>query len=174
MPIISSVVAQVTLNGDGSVRVREEHTDHTGEVWMERYNTPSHTEELVEGVVTMVPVDHTLALAGNASKVLTYMSRAEAVAFESHVLSGNSPETFDRRHNNAAALVKPLLRAFMQIDDPVRALKTARWIRDNLGNTQLDTQVPVAVRQKIRARIANLVSMEAALEADATHIVEVK
>jgi len=40
MSIINSVVTQITLNGDGTVRIREEHTFDTGEKRNFRYNSP--------------------------------------------------------------------------------------------------------------------------------------
>lgn len=160
MAIISSTVAQTTLNGDGSIAVREEHTFHNDVKRPWRYDA-------LDGA------DHSLLLPSHAVKIEAREKARELGNFARWLADNRNPANFDRQHNTAGALIKPLIKGFMSVEDPVRALKMARWIRDNLSDAQLDGRVPVAVRQKVQSRIINLMSMEAALEADASHIVKV-
>lgn len=113
MPIESSVVAQTTLNGDGSIAVREEHTFHNSVKRHFRYDA-------------MGGANHSLSLSIHATLVLQKEKERELGDFTAWLVKNRDPASFDRQHNTADALIKPLLRVFMNIKDPVRALKAAR------------------------------------------------
>lgn len=161
MPITSSVVAQISSEPGGLVRVREEHTDHTGKVW----TPPSYKG--VRGA------DHSLLLAAHAEKLLISIKRDERDALGQQLLDGvTTPETWTMVHITLAEMVRPILRAFMNMSPDV-ALTLARWVDADLTDDQIEQKTSVVVRQKVRARITNILSIQVALVDDANHIVEV-
>lgn len=160
MPIVSSIVAQTHDRGDGVTRVREVHTFHNGVKRNRRYKAATG-------------IDHTILLVPHAVTIAAKEIADEAANFEAFIEAGGSPDGFTRDHHTASAFIKKMIRAFMKTRDPLLALPVARWMKNNLTNTQIDAKVPFETRQKVRSRITNLLAMQDQLEDDVNHIVKV-
>ena len=159
MPIVSSIVAQVMSEPRGRERVREVHTDHNGKKWTKRYKTTAG-------------LDHTLLLTAHAVEVLKAIKKDEREMLQHRLEEGADPASVPLVHLTKRQSIKPIIRAFMATD-PQAAMLLVKHLRDNFTNAELDLELPVAVRQKVRQRITGILSMETALEDDKGLIVEV-
>lgn len=161
MTITDRIVAQTTLNGDGSTRVREEHTFHTGDVRHYRYDAETG-------------LDYNLALPVHEIIMLKREKARELGDLRYRLIrNGESPSDFKREHNVAADFVEPILRAFMDITNPVQAVNIAKWIDTKLSDEQIEAVVSLAIREKVRQRIANILVMETTLLLDDDYVVKV-
>lgn len=154
MPIVHTEIGLDSLQADGKKHVHEYHVDHTGK-WH-----PRHMHD--------VPADaDSLAIAlARVPEVERGLRDGERDRIESEVGEGADPATLPRDHLTARQAIKPIVRAFMQMD-PDKAIRAAKFIRGKLANAALDAEVGPAIRQRIRQRVAGILAIEAELEADA-------
>lgn len=158
MPITTSVIVHDSAQASGKRRITELHTWHDGRPQHYHYNAPASHD----------------ADASMAARVIKYNARAitdEKQAVEENIAGGEAPSIViaKLRHNTPRQVLRALLRGFMNIEDAPQAIRLAKFIRDNISNTDLNAEIGSAARQKIRNRVVNLITMETdwlAAEAD--------
>ena len=158
MAIISSVIAHDSIQASGKRRITERHEWHDGIVDNYHYNAPAA---------------HDAAVA-MAARVVKWNARAfidEKRLVERAIAGGVAPSKVvaNLRHNTPRQVLRALLKGFMRIEDAEQAIRVAKFIRDNVTNTDLNSEIGSAARQKVRDRVINLITMETdwlAAEAD--------
>ena len=150
MPIVASIVAQVTSEENNQERVREEHTDHTGKVHHFRYKA-------VKGA------DHSQKLAEHAAQLIANLEEDEGDVFSYLLGLGETTQAFQHITKQKAA--RKVLLALMK-SEAKQAVRCARWLNDNFTNVQLRDMIPVEYRTLVSDRITALMNIEAELLAD--------
>lgn len=141
MPIISSVIGADRPQADGSRIVHEYHTWH-------------------DGVIQRVATKAAQGADANAA-MLARVPYLEAAAIDAEkegvfgaLRDGAPPAAVvaKLRHNTAREVVKWAARAFFEMTDAVPAIRLAEYLRDNVPDAWLDTDIGLAARTVLRSR----------------------
>ncbi len=160
MPIVNSYIGRDQEQPDGSRSVHEYHVDHTGQTHRFVYRAASGFD------VNQRMADRALALPAQ-------LALDELAAVESRVEKGERPGTITMQHQLQRKMITPLLKVMMRADAQF-ALPIAKWLDANISNGSIDLEFPVAVRQRVRARVIGLLSAETALNDDAAKIEDIR
>ncbi len=151
MPIVESRIDRIEPQRPGRIRVHEFFRFHTGEETTNIYDVPDTYDTAQHLAVAVV--------ARDAQAI-----QAEADSIQRRCLDSEDPATFPRDFITIgrfrSAVVKAVLHGRAQWIMPA-----AEWV-DVLSNGELNAAVGSARRIRVRARVANLLALKAAIDAD--------
>lgn len=160
MPIVNSYINMNQTQPDGTLRVTEFHVDHIGNHHPHRYRARANAD-----------VDQNMAdyAATLPDQLAVWELESAEVALE----NGTPPEDITLDHQNQRRFVRPLINVLMSANT-TDALPLAKYVDANLNDAAIVAEFSAAVRDRVNARIAGLLPIEAALAADADKIERVR
>lgn len=151
MPVVSSVMISATTQADGRVAYTERHTDHLGGRHYFSYRVTTSIDALA-------------VMAARAISLIGTFKDDERSRIAAQIEAGVDPATITPEHLTNAQALRVVVKTAMHLT-AAEAILTAEFI-DTLTNTQLDAVFNVAIRQRIRTRVAGLLALKADLAAD--------
>jgi len=162
MPIISRQLDYARPQADGTVRVRERHTDSKGFHHHARYRATSEAASII------------LMNARDLTASLQNIEETDAVNF---IEAGGDPNAFVRVDLTAKELRRRLIKRFARtraIDDELFMLKVATWVSNqNAGTLSSALSISIVKAQAIIDRATDMLVLKTQIEADDALVGEV-
>ncbi len=148
---VTSLLVSAVEQVDGRISYTEVHTDHLGREHRFSYRAAG--------------IDAQAVMAARAVKLLSGLEDNERQRIARDIEAGVDPATITPEYLTNAQALKVVLKAAMRFP-AAEAMVVAQFINDTLTDAQLDAVFTVAIRQRIRTRVAGLLALKPDLDAD--------
>jgi hypothetical protein len=154
MPIVDTWIGLDNMQADGKRHVHEYRKDHTGKIQRRVMHDVPASDDVLALAQARIPYWDAKLLTDEAERV------------EMEVEEGADPATIKRDHITARQAVKPLVKVFMRMPAGPKTVRVAEFIRDYVTDAILDADLSLTIRQRIKVRVMDLITMKADLLAD--------
>lgn len=152
MPIDTSLMVSAVPQPDGRIYYTEVHTDHLGRDYRFSYRVAPG-------------IDAQAVMASRAVKLIGKLEDNERRIIARAIEAGTDPATITPEYLTNAQALTVVLKTAMRLP-AAEAMVVAEFINSTLSNAQLDNMFSVAIRQRIRIRVASVLALKSGLDAD--------